>query len=340
MWATPNATWRASSRAASRVTSAVTGSGACSWRNRSRSRNVPSPRTDSRNDAEVKSGSSSRVCSEARPPAPDTPSGRHTEGPAGEDLDVARLVGGLHRQQLHDLAKMRVNPGQESRRDDQGGLLVLDEVGHELHHGMFDIGGHTSAGVPVDRGRRIPLARGRAAYSRGASRPRRGRGRSSRRRRADRRPRPGPRGPPAPTRVGALAGTVAPRRPARVRQRLGGRPLTHSTGNSTPTSSRPGRRSNHGPRPGTRRRAAAAAPDVPVTSARCPGEGRAARGHSRCPPVSRPRSSRSIVASTDLPGVVEADLVDAASSAHSRSRPRAPSRQPFQVEQRTQSSSA
>ena len=107
--ATPNATCRASSRTASRVTSAVTWSGAWSWMKRSRSRKVPSPSTDSRNDAVVKSGSSSRVCSEARPPArggAERAAGQ--QGAAGEHLDVPRLVGGLGGQQLHDLAEVRV----------------------------------------------------------------------------------------------------------------------------------------------------------------------------------------------------------------------------------------
>lgn len=49
----PNATCRASSCAASRLTAAVTGSGAKRSINQSSDRNVPSPSTDSRNDAIV-----------------------------------------------------------------------------------------------------------------------------------------------------------------------------------------------------------------------------------------------------------------------------------------------
>ena len=54
----------------------VTGSGA--WRSRkpSSETNVPSPITDSRNEAVAKSGSSSSVCSDARPPTVDSASGR------------------------------------------------------------------------------------------------------------------------------------------------------------------------------------------------------------------------------------------------------------------------
>ena len=69
----PNATCRASSCAASRHTAAVTGSGAYRSRNHSSERNVPSPSTDSRNEAMAKSGSSTSVLSEACPPAVDKP---------------------------------------------------------------------------------------------------------------------------------------------------------------------------------------------------------------------------------------------------------------------------
>ena len=73
--AMPNATCRDSSWRASCVTRREIGSGACTSRNPSRFRNVPSPSTDNKNEASAKSGSSSRVVSDARPPAPETPSG-------------------------------------------------------------------------------------------------------------------------------------------------------------------------------------------------------------------------------------------------------------------------
>ena len=116
----PKATWRDSSCRARWVTRRVTGSGACSSRNPSRFRNVPSPSTDSRNDARAKSGSSSSVASEARPPAPETPERAAAQRRAsGEDLHVPRLVGGLHGQHLQHLAEVRMDAAQEAGRHDQ-----------------------------------------------------------------------------------------------------------------------------------------------------------------------------------------------------------------------------
>ena len=72
-WARPKATWRASSWRARRETWRVTASGAWRSRKASRLRKLPSPSTDRRNEAREKSGSASRVASDARPPAPEMP---------------------------------------------------------------------------------------------------------------------------------------------------------------------------------------------------------------------------------------------------------------------------
>ncbi len=69
----PNAVWRASSCVASRYTAAVMRSGANRSTNHSRDRKVPSPSTESRNEAVAKSGSSISVCRDACPPAVESP---------------------------------------------------------------------------------------------------------------------------------------------------------------------------------------------------------------------------------------------------------------------------
>ena len=144
-WARPKATWRASSWRARCATRAVTGSGAARSRKESRARKLPSPSTESRNDATAKSGSSSRVWSEARPAG-----ARHAErtaaqlGPPGEDLDVAGLVGHLHGEELDDLAEVRVDAAEEPGGHDERGLLVLDEVGHDLDDRGLDVVGQGS----------------------------------------------------------------------------------------------------------------------------------------------------------------------------------------------------
>jgi hypothetical protein len=73
---------------------------------------------------------------------------------------VAGFIGGLDGEQLQHLAEVRVHPGEQPGRDDQGGLLVLDQVGHDLHHRRFDVGRQRLVDRPVDRDGRIPL-RGR-----------------------------------------------------------------------------------------------------------------------------------------------------------------------------------
>src|SRR4051795_13544066 len=62
-----------------------------------------------------------------------TADGRYTDhtvasgSPTREDLDMPRFVGCLHSQQLHYFAKMRVHASEQSCRDQQCGLFVLDE---------------------------------------------------------------------------------------------------------------------------------------------------------------------------------------------------------------------
>ena len=90
---------------------------------------------------------------------------RHAErvaaqpGASGEHLDVAGLVGDLHREELHDLAEVRVDPAEEPGRHDERGLLVLDQVGHDLHDRVLDLGRAASnAASQSIGGRRVPLA--------------------------------------------------------------------------------------------------------------------------------------------------------------------------------------
>src|SRR5580704_10554945 len=78
---------------------------------------------------------------------------------------------------------------------------------------------------------------------------------------------------------------------------------------------------------------------LPVTVSRPPGGSAAsARSTSRCPPSSRPRPSRSVVARTDgALGVVEAGLVDGALELRvALQARRQPLFEPFQVQQRAQ----
>ena len=60
---------------------------------------------------------------------------------------MARLVGHLDGEELHDLAEVRVDAGQEARRDHQRGLLVLDQVGHHLHDRVLDLVGQVARRV-------------------------------------------------------------------------------------------------------------------------------------------------------------------------------------------------
>jgi hypothetical protein len=77
---------------------------------------------------------------------------------------VAGLVGHLDGEELHDLAEVGVDAAEEAGRHHQGGLLVLDQVGHDLHDGRLDlvgqlVGGQRGGGRPVHRGGRVPLRR-------------------------------------------------------------------------------------------------------------------------------------------------------------------------------------
>ena len=66
-------------------------------------------------------------------------------GTPAEHLDVAGLVGGLRREQLHHLAKVGMQAAEYPRRDDQRGLLVLDQEGHQLDHGPLGVRGQSTA---------------------------------------------------------------------------------------------------------------------------------------------------------------------------------------------------
>ena len=72
------------------------------------------------------------------------------------------LVGGLHGEELLDLAEVRVHAGEQAGGDDERGLLVLHEVGHDLHDGGLDVRRHrlVRGRGPVDRGGRVPLGGG------------------------------------------------------------------------------------------------------------------------------------------------------------------------------------
>ena len=157
----PNTTCRRSSCMASQQIRRVTGSGAFSCRNESRSTKLPSPSTESRNDANAKSDSVDEREQRRRPPADDVPiSAPRSSARRREDLHVPCLVGHLHGEQLHHLAKVRVDAPHEPGRHDEGGLLVLDQVGHHLHHRGFDVGRQRELVVPRHRGLRVPLSGG------------------------------------------------------------------------------------------------------------------------------------------------------------------------------------
>ena len=256
----------------------------------------------------VKSGSSSRVCSDARPPAPTRCRARPPDSrrAAGEHLDVPRLVGGLDGQQLHHLAEVRVQLAEQPRRDDQRRLLVLDQVGHELHDGALDlVGQRRAAAVQSTAVAGIPLAGGRGARTAaGRCRPRRARVRSSRApmRRAARLDERAA-GGEAPARVGARrpAGR-RPRRPAPRRASAARRPCPSMTctaagvtaggaGLGVGGSSR-WPCSRHQAARCTRSAGCAAGDGQPRRRA---AARRSARSTSRWPPSSRPRPSRSIV---------------------------------------------
>jgi hypothetical protein len=74
---------------------------------------------------------------------------------------VPGLVGHLHGEELHHLTEVWMDPPDEPGRHDEGGLLVLDQVGHHLHHRGLDVGWQRERVVPRHRGLRVPLPRRR-----------------------------------------------------------------------------------------------------------------------------------------------------------------------------------
>ena len=221
----PNTTCRRSSCMASQQIRRVTGSGANSCRNDSRSTKLPSPSTDSRNDASAKSDSATRVNSDCRPPARRRAHlGAPQQRPPAEDLHVPGLVGHLHGEKLHDLPEVRVDAPHEPGRHDEGGLLVLDQVRHHLHHRGLDVGRQRERVVPRHRGLRVPLSGGSLRVQVGAMSAQT-RSRSSRSNRAS--------GPPA--------SSSAPRAPSP--HRAGGR-LLSADGRAGPARSAPNQRSS------------------------------------------------------------------------------------------------
>jgi hypothetical protein len=73
---------------------------------------------------------------------------------------VARLVGNGDGQHLLDLPEVWMHLAEKPSRHHERRFLVLDEVRHELHHGVFDVVGMRDRCRPVDGGRRIPLGGG------------------------------------------------------------------------------------------------------------------------------------------------------------------------------------
>ena len=76
---------------------------------------------------------------------------------AREDIDMSRLVGHLDGQRRLQLAVVRVQLAQEARRHQQGRVLVLHHVGHELDDGVLHRRGQLGRIAPVDVGVGIPL---------------------------------------------------------------------------------------------------------------------------------------------------------------------------------------
>ncbi len=70
---------------------------------------------------------------------------------------MPRLVGGLDGEQLHHLAEVRVQPGEEPRRHEEGGRLVLDEVAHHLDDRALQLVGRPDGASPIDGALWVPL---------------------------------------------------------------------------------------------------------------------------------------------------------------------------------------
>ena len=79
---------------------------------------------------------------------------------SGEYLDVPRLVGHLNREDLYHFLEVRVDLAEEARRHEQRGVLVLDQVCHELYDRVLHLGRQVERCVPVDGRVGIPLRSG------------------------------------------------------------------------------------------------------------------------------------------------------------------------------------
>ena len=169
-WAMPKWTWRVSSARARRASSAVASSGACSSTKRSRSRNVPSPSTESRNAASVKSSSSSSDSSERAVVTQETPARRRRARALEEHVDVARLVRELRRQEH---APSRRRRGGCAARSFDGDVerreLVLGQERHHLADRALERRRVAAARVSQGMSRARPTARRRPGRRAGAT---------------------------------------------------------------------------------------------------------------------------------------------------------------------------
>ena len=139
------------------ATRLVTGSGAHRSRKASSDRKVPSPSTDRRKEAVAQSGWSKQGLQRGPPTGagyPERPA--RQRGPLGEHGHVAGLVGDLGRQELLDLPEVRVDATEKTGRDHQGGLLVFNQIGHDLDDRGLHLVGQVGR-RPVDTRGRVPL---------------------------------------------------------------------------------------------------------------------------------------------------------------------------------------
>lgn len=70
---------------------------------------------------------------------------------------MASFVGHLNGQHADHLPEVRMDPAEEPGRDRQGGMLVLHQVGHHLHHCRLPLDRKVDGSVPGNSRRRIPL---------------------------------------------------------------------------------------------------------------------------------------------------------------------------------------
>ncbi len=71
---------------------------------------------------------------------------------------MARFVGALYRQQLHDFTEMRMHLAEMTRRNQQCSVLIFDQISHHLNDSILDILWNIDRLSPVDGRLRIPLA--------------------------------------------------------------------------------------------------------------------------------------------------------------------------------------